>query len=82
MPALVTVDDVSKVFPLEDGGSYVALKDIDLEINEGEFISLIGHSGCGKSTLLNLLAGLNEASSGGILMDGRQITERDCDSPR
>jgi nitrate/nitrite transport system ATP-binding protein len=75
MPALVTVDDVSKVFPLEDGGSYVALKDIDLEINEGEFISLIGHSGCGKSTLLNLLAGLNEASSGGILMDGRQITE-------
>ena len=75
MPALVTVDDVSKVFPLEDGGSYVALKDIDLEINEGEFISLIGHSGCGKSTLLNLLAGLNQASSGGILMDGRQITE-------
>jgi nitrate/nitrite transport system ATP-binding protein len=75
MPALVTVDDVSKVFPLEDGGSYVALKDIDLEIDEGEFVSLIGHSGCGKSTLLNLLAGLNEASSGGILMDGRQITE-------
>jgi len=75
MPALVTVDDVSKVFPLEDGGSYVALKDIDLEINEGEFISLIGHSGCGKSTLLNLLAGLNQASSGGILMDGREITE-------
>ena len=75
MPALVTVDDVSKVFPLEDGGSYVALKDIDLEINEGEFISLIGHSGCCKNTLLNLLAALNEASSGGILMDGRQITE-------
>ena len=73
--AFLTVDDVTQVFPLADGGRYVALKDIDLEIAEGEFVSLIGHSGCGKSTLLNLLAGLTQASSGGILMDGRQVSE-------
>jgi nitrate/nitrite transport system ATP-binding protein len=73
--AFLTVDDVTKVFPLTDGGHYVALKDIDLEIAEGEFVSLIGHSGCGKSTLLNLLAGLSQASRGGILMEGRQVTE-------
>ncbi|MFN5463940.1 MAG: nitrate ABC transporter ATP-binding protein, partial [Cyanobacteriota bacterium] len=75
MAAFLTVDDVTQVFPLANGGRYVALKDIDLEISEGEFVSLIGHSGCGKSTLLNLLAGLTQATTGGILMDGRQVTE-------
>jgi nitrate/nitrite transport system ATP-binding protein len=74
-PAFLTVDDVTQVFPLDGGGRYVALKDIDLDIAEGEFVSLIGHSGCGKSTLLNLLAGLTQASSGGILMNGRQVTD-------
>ncbi|MFM8606116.1 MAG: nitrate ABC transporter ATP-binding protein [Cyanobium sp.] len=73
--AFLTVDDVTQVFPLDGGGRYVALKDIDLDIAEGEFISLIGHSGCGKSTLLNLLAGLDQANTGGILMEGRQITD-------
>ena len=74
-PAFLTVDDVTQSFPLADGGRYIALKDIDLEVREGEFISLIGHSGCGKSTLLNLLAGLSQASRGGILIEGRQVTE-------
>ena len=58
MVSFLTVDDVTQIFPLADGGRYVALKDIDLEIREGEFVSLIGHSGCGKSILLNLLVGL------------------------
>jgi nitrate/nitrite transport system ATP-binding protein len=74
MAALITVDNITKAFPLRNGGRYVALKNIDLDIAEGEFVSLIGHSGCGKSTLLNLLAGLDLASQGGILMHGRQIT--------
>jgi nitrate/nitrite transport system ATP-binding protein len=74
-PAFLTVDDVTQVFPLSGGGRYVALKDIDLDVSEGEFIALIGHSGCGKSTLLNLLAGLAQASSGGILMNGRQVSD-------
>ncbi len=75
MAALLTIDNVTQVFPLATGDHYTALKDIDLEIIEGEFVSLIGHSGCGKSTLLNLLAGLAQASQGGILMNGRQITD-------
>ncbi len=75
MGRFLTIDDVTKVFPLKDGGHYIALKDIDLEIKEGEFVSLIGHSGCGKSTLLTLLAGLTQASSGGILIDGREVNE-------
>ncbi|MGB7564650.1 MAG: nitrate ABC transporter ATP-binding protein, partial [Prochlorococcaceae cyanobacterium] len=73
-PGLITVDNITQAFPLTGGGRYVALKSIDLSISEGEFVSLIGHSGCGKSTLLNLMAGLIQASEGGILMHGRQIT--------
>ena len=75
MTAFLTVDDITQVFPLDGGGRYVALKDIDLEISEGEFVTLIGHSGCGKSTLLNLIAGLTQASSGGILINGRQVSD-------
>ena len=73
--AFLTVDNITRSFDLPKGGQYVALKDIDLTIAEGEFISLIGHSGCGKSTLLNLMAGLDQANSGGILMDSRQVTD-------
>jgi len=73
--AFLTIDDVTQIFPLEDGGEYIALRSVNLDIAEGEFISLIGHSGCGKSTLLNLLAGLTQASSGGILMHSRQVTD-------
>jgi nitrate/nitrite transport system ATP-binding protein len=75
MPSLCTVDHVSQAFRLKDGGTYVALRNIFLDIQQGEFVSLVGHSGCGKSTLLNLLAGLTQATEGGILMGGRQITD-------
>ena len=71
----VQIDHVDKVFPLANGGRYVALKNIELEIHEGEFVSLIGHSGCGKSTLLNMIAGLDRATSGGVILEGREITE-------
>lgn len=72
---LFQIDNVSQSFPLPAGGEYIALKNVSIEIKEGEFVSLIGHSGCGKSTLLNLLAGLTQATRGGILMNGRQITD-------
>ena len=75
MPSLFTVDHVTQAFPLPDGSTYVALRNVFLDIAEGEFISLVGHSGCGKSTLLNLLAGLSQSTEGGILMNGRQITD-------
>ena len=71
----VQIDHVDKVFPLANGGKYVALKNIELEIKQGEFLSLIGHSGCGKSTLLNMLAGLDRATAGGVILEGREITE-------
>ena len=49
------------------------LKGIDLNVQRGEFISLIGHSGCGKSTVLNIVAGLLKATSGGVIVDGREV---------
>ena len=54
-------------------GSFHALRDINLEIDKGEFVTLIGHSGCGKSTLLNLIAGLNLPTDGGLICDNREI---------
>ncbi|HEY9762230.1 MAG TPA: ATP-binding cassette domain-containing protein, partial [Trichocoleus sp.] len=57
MSVFVEVDHVDKVFNLPDGSEYIALKNIELKVRQGEFISLIGHSGCGKSTLLNIVAG-------------------------
>jgi len=72
---LIEVDHVDMIFPLSNGKSYTALKDIHLEIKEGEFVTLLGHSGCGKSTLLNIVAGFLEPSVGGVVMSGRQVTE-------
>ena len=71
----VQIDHLDKVFPLANGGNYIALKNIELEIKQGEFVTLIGHSGCGKSTLLNTIAGLDRATSGGVILEGREITE-------
>jgi len=51
------------------------LKGIDLRVRRGEFISMIGHSGCGKSTVLNIVAGLLKATSGGVILDGREVNE-------
>jgi nitrate/nitrite transport system ATP-binding protein len=70
----VEVDHVDKVFQLANGGRYIALENIDLQIKQGEFVSLIGHSGCGKSTLLNMIAGLDLPSQGGVILEGKQIT--------
>ncbi|MBK9617182.1 MAG: ABC transporter ATP-binding protein [Uliginosibacterium sp.] len=54
-------------------GPFVALSDVNLQIREGEVVSLIGHSGCGKSTLLNLIAGLTLPTDGALICNGREI---------
>ena len=73
--AFVEVDRVSRIFPLPGGGQYIAIRNIDLKIKKGEFISLIGHSGCGKSTLLNIIAGLDRATEGGVVLEGSEVTQ-------
>jgi len=66
--------DVSIEFPTPKG-PYVALDGVNLKIQQGEFISLIGHSGCGKSTVLNIVAGLYQATRGGVVLDGKEVDE-------
>jgi len=73
MAVYVAIEQVGKTFPLAGGKEYIALKGIDLEIRRGEFVSLIGHSGCGKSTLLNLIAGLESATEGVVVLEGQYI---------
>ncbi|MBX9915484.1 MAG: ABC transporter ATP-binding protein [Pseudomonadaceae bacterium] len=68
------LSNVGISFPT-DKGLYCALQDVNLKIAKGEFVSLIGHSGCGKSTVLNIVAGLYQASTGGVILDGREVNE-------
>lgn len=56
-------------------GPFCALRDVDLKIKKGEFVSLIGHSGCGKSTVLNIVAGLYQATTGGVVLNGKEVNE-------
>jgi len=62
-----------KVYPTPDGPLTV-VEDFELQVEKGEFISLIGHSGCGKSTVLSMSAGLTDISSGAIILDGTHVT--------
>ena len=68
----LTINRVSKRFDVK-GGSVEALRDINLTINKGEFVCLIGASGCGKSTLLRIIAGFETASAGAVEMYGAPI---------
>lgn len=72
MSKYVQVENVKVVFETKNG-SFTAITDIDLSVQQGEFISIIGHSGCGKSTLLNLVAGLIETTEGALFCSGREI---------
>ena len=72
MAAYLKLDHIDKTFRRGAVESEV-LKDINLSIDKGEVISIIGHSGCGKSTLLNLIAGLTQVTSGGVLLEDREV---------
>ena len=68
----LVLEGVSIEFPTPKG-SFKALDNVNLKIAKGEFVSLIGHSGCGKSTVLNIVAGLHQATTGGVVLDGKEV---------
>ena len=72
MSAYCILSDLTKSYPSAKGEA-VIVKDFNLKIEKGEFVSLIGHSGCGKSTVLSMLAGLNPVTSGGIILAGKEL---------
>jgi len=73
MSAHLEISRLNKVYPTPKGPACI-VKDFDLKVRQGEFIALIGHSGCGKSTVLSMIAGLNEITSGGIFLTGKEVT--------
>src|SRR4051794_21077306 len=68
----IVLEGVTKVF--DDG--YEAVKDMNLDIGDGEFMILVGPSGCGKSTALRMIAGLEDISSGELKIDGEEVNDR------
>src|SRR5687768_10919121 len=70
--AEIVLEEVTKTF----GGDVVAVDDVSLRIEDGEFLVLVGPSGCGKSTLLRLIAGLEEATEGRLWIGDRDVTDR------
>ena len=65
---------LTKVFETP-AGPFVAVKDVNARIEVGEFVALLGHSGCGKSTVLSMIAGLQRATFGGVVIDGHEVIE-------
>ncbi len=72
--AFVTIENVSKVYQTPRG-PYTVLEDVNLSVDEGEFICVIGHSGCGKSTLLNMVSGFAHPTEGSVRVGGKEIVE-------
>jgi nitrate/nitrite transport system ATP-binding protein len=72
MSAPLELTGLTKVFPTP-AGPFIAVKDVNAEIQTGEFVAILGHSGCGKSTVLSILAGLERATYGGVIIDGREV---------
>jgi nitrate/nitrite transport system ATP-binding protein len=68
------LDHIGKTF-VRGGQESEVLRDVTLAVNEGEFVSIIGHSGCGKTTLLNIVAGLTAATVGGVVLEHREVNE-------
>ena len=69
---------LGKSFASADG-PVVAVENVNATIEEGEFVCILGHSGCGKSTVLSIIAGLQQATLGGVVIDGREVTEPGAD---
>lgn len=73
--AFLVIDNLSKVYPTENGDTYTVLDGVNLTVNEGEFVSIIGHSGCGKSTLLDMVSGFRTPTTGEVRLRSQRITK-------
>jgi NitT/TauT family transport system ATP-binding protein len=71
---ILSVDNVSKTYNVNTPNSVDAVREIDFELDEGEFLSVIGPTGCGKSTLMKMIAGLVEPTEGEIAFEGQSVT--------
>lgn len=74
MESYLNIDHVSIEFPTANG-PFKALDNVNLKIDKGEFVSIIGHSGCGKSTVMNIVGGLYQATEGGVMLLGKEVSE-------
>jgi nitrate/nitrite transport system ATP-binding protein len=74
MDSYLYLDHVSIDFPGPEG-PFRALDKVNLKINKGEFVSVIGHSGCGKSIVMNIVGGLLKATEGGVILQGHEVNE-------
>ncbi|MGI0494265.1 nitrate ABC transporter ATP-binding protein [Alkalinema pantanalense CENA528] len=71
--SFLSINNVSKVYPTPKG-DYVVLDGVNLTVNEGEFVCVIGHSGCGKTTMLDMVSGFRTPTTGEVIVNGKQIT--------
>ena len=69
----LSLEQLSKVYQ-QKSGDHVVFDEVNVSIEKGEFVCIIGHSGCGKSTILNILAGLDSPSKGAVIMDGKEVS--------
>ncbi|HSG03163.1 MAG TPA: ABC transporter ATP-binding protein [Marinobacterium sp.] len=72
--AFLSVEGLTQKYPSPESGELTVFENLNFKVEKGEFISIIGHSGCGKSTILNVLAGLDEATSGAVIMEGKEVS--------
>lgn len=69
----LSIEGLTQKYPDGDGGELTVFENATFGVEKGEFVVILGHSGCGKSTIMNILAGLSEPTSGGVIMDGAEI---------
>ena len=78
MAISLELSNLVKTFPADrSSDSVVVIKGIHCRIEKGQFVSIVGPSGCGKTTILRIIAGLESATTGQVLLDGKTVTERD-----
>src|SRR5262245_7227831 len=79
IPPLLTAEGVTKIYRTVSGSTVCALGSVDLNIGESDFVCILGPSGCGKSTFLRLIAGLDNLTSGRLLLDGKPLIGTSAD---